>query len=353
MKIYAVGGAIRDILMGFVPKDIDYVVVGSNHSEMVQQGFKQVGANFPVYLHPFTSEEYALARTEQKVGTGYSGFVCNTENISLYDDLSRRDLTINSLAVDIEDFETFKQSKDPSLVIDYFDGMDDINNKQLRHINVNFGLDPLRVLRVARFQARYSDFNIHNDTIELMKSIVDEIDDISSERIWIEVYKGLHERCYIKFFEALDKVNALNTRQLKPFNYCNKLQLNTDDLLVKFCLIANNFHKQDYINLRIPNDFGDISHLYNELRLMLVYYTELTPIQKLGIMTKMKVFNNTNVFDKIIRVLTTQYPNIDLRQLYQDLQTVISVDTNIIAQRYTNGQDIKQAIFNERLAKIS
>lgn len=198
MKTYLVGGAVRDMILGVESKDRDYVVVGSNEEKMLALGYSKVGLSFPVFLHPETGDQYALARTERKTGTGYNGFECFTDNVSLEDDLSRRDLTINSIAYD----EETKQLIDP------FNGKDDLLNGIIRHTSDAFSEDPLRVLRVARFAARFG-FTVHPTTVELCKQIVNsgELDTLSYNRIWMEVDKIFDEdtpSIAIKFLMDID-----------------------------------------------------------------------------------------------------------------------------------------------------
>ena len=183
MKIYLVGGAIRDQLLNIPVKDRDWVVVGSTPEEMRAKKFKQVGKDFPVFINPKTGEEYALARTERKSGHGYAGFEFDTNpNVTLEEDLSRRDLTINAIA----------QDEDGNL-IDPFNGQDDIKNKKLRHVSDAFSEDPLRVLRVARFYANFSgDCVVVPATVAKIKEIVEsgELEHLTPERKWLEIYKA-------------------------------------------------------------------------------------------------------------------------------------------------------------------
>src|SRR3990170_6010589 len=177
MKIYLVGGAVRDKLLGLPVKDRDYVVVGGTPDEMVAKGFKPVGADFPVFLHPVTKEEYALARTERKSGHGYKGFkVYSAPDVTLEDDLRRRDLTINAIAED-----------DQGRIIDPFGGAEDLRRGVLRHVSPAFSEDPLRILRVARFAARFAGrgFRVAPETNELMRKIVKsgEVDHLVAERV--------------------------------------------------------------------------------------------------------------------------------------------------------------------------
>lgn len=202
MKIYLVGGAVRDRLLGLPVKDRDWVVVGATPSQMLNDGFQQVGADFPVFLHPKTKEEYALARTERKKGNGYQGFECHASpDVTLEEDLKRRDLTINAMA------------SDESSIIDPYNGQDDLNNKILRHVSNAFSEDPLRILRVARFAARFSHlgFSIAEETMSLMRDIVKsgEASHLVAERVWQETARALTEQSPWVYFETLRECGAL------------------------------------------------------------------------------------------------------------------------------------------------
>lgn len=189
MQVYLVGGAVRDQLLGRPIKDKDFVVVGATVAEMIDAGFQQVGADFPVFLHPTSHEEYALARTERKQGVGYKGFsVHASPDVSLKDDLQRRDLTVNAMAIEVTSLTDDTPISDN--VVDYYGGLDDIKSKTLRHVSSAFSEDPLRVLRTARFYSRYYDlgFTIADETLALMRQLVSsgELAHLSSERIWQE-----------------------------------------------------------------------------------------------------------------------------------------------------------------------
>lgn len=198
-QVYTVGGYVRDVLMGVESKDIDFVVVGANEKIMLDLGFEPVGKDFPVFLHPTTKCEYALARTERKTGAGYNGFSVETSNVSLEEDLMRRDLTINAMAFDKN-----------GLLIDPYKGQDDLNNKILRHVGVHFKEDPVRILRIARFSARYN-FSIAPETMSFMKEMVDngEFDHLTAERVWKEFEKVLPEKYLPNFFNILNEIGAL------------------------------------------------------------------------------------------------------------------------------------------------
>ena len=203
MQIYLVGGAVRDSLINYPSSENDWVVVGATPEQMTALGYKPVGQDFPVFIHPKTGEEYALARTERKSGHGYKGFEFYTSTeVSLEEDLIRRDLTINAMAQD-----------DEGHIIDPFDGQKDLAHKLLRHVSEAFTEDPLRVLRVARFAARYAHlgFTVAPETMELMKSIVakGEMEFLVAERVWKETSRALTEQSPQVFFEVLKACNAL------------------------------------------------------------------------------------------------------------------------------------------------
>ena len=201
MKTYIVGGAVRDRLLGLPVADRDYVVVGATPDEMVAQGYQPVGKDFPVFLHPHTHAEYALARTERKTGHGYKGFtVYATPDVTLEEDLQRRDLTINAMAED-----------ETGALIDPYGGQRDLAARYFRHVSDAFAEDPVRILRVARFAARFTDFSVAPETNALMRQMVDngEVDALVPERVWQEVARGLMEARPSRMFHALRDCGAL------------------------------------------------------------------------------------------------------------------------------------------------
>ena len=201
MNIYIVGGAVRDELLGRPVVDRDYVVVGASPQAMLDKGFRPVGKDFPVFLHPETQEEYALARTERKTGHGYHGFAFHAApDVTLEQDLARRDLTINAMA----------RAADGTL-IDPFCGQRDLKAKILRHVGPAFAEDPVRILRIARFAARFGDFSLAPETLELMRGMVaaGEADHLVAERVWQELAKGLMEALPSRMFAVLRECGAL------------------------------------------------------------------------------------------------------------------------------------------------
>lgn len=207
MQVYAVGGAIRDELLGKPSQDRDYVVVGATPEEMERLGYKPVGKDFPVFLHPQTKAEYALARTERKTAVGYKGFAfyCGAD-VTLEDDLVRRDLTINAMARAVDDAGNLVGP-----VIDPYNGRQDLAAKQFRHVSDAFAEDPVRILRAARFAARFHDFTVVPETVALMRAMVEagEVDALVPERVWQELARGLMEAKPSRMFAVLRECGAL------------------------------------------------------------------------------------------------------------------------------------------------
>jgi tRNA nucleotidyltransferase (CCA-adding enzyme) len=201
MRAYIVGGAVRDALLGRPVEDRDWVVVGETPAAMIARGFRAVGRDFPVFLHPETHEEYALARTERKSGYGHTGFVCHAApEVTLEDDLLRRDLTINAIACDAD-----------GTLIDPHGGVRDLEARLFRHVSPAFAEDPLRILRVARFSARYGDFTVAAETLDLMREMVEsgETGHLAVERVWQELARGLMEANPSRMIEILRACGAL------------------------------------------------------------------------------------------------------------------------------------------------
>ena len=210
MKVFLVGGAVRDALLGVPNNDKDYLVVGADMAELLKRGFKNVGESFPVFLHPETGDEWALARTERKTGVGYRGFETYFgKEVTLADDLSRRDLTINAMAIDTETGELH----------DPFGGKADLDSKVLRHVSDAFQEDPLRVVRLARFYSRFDGFEIADTTLRFAQKVVNsgEMDALSNERFWAEMDKMFQQsKNPVRFFEALYKFGVF--QKVKFFN---------------------------------------------------------------------------------------------------------------------------------------
>jgi tRNA nucleotidyltransferase (CCA-adding enzyme) len=213
MDIYLVGGAVRDALLGHSGGDRDWVVVGATPDALLAQGYRPVGKDFPVFLHPHSHEEYALARTERKTAPGYRGFAIHAApDVTLEQDLARRDLTINSIAAPADAVcANGLFSINPSVLVDPYGGQRDVRDKVLRHVTGAFREDPVRILRLARFAARFSDFSVAPETLALMREMVaaGEVDALVPERVWQELARGLMEARPSRMFEVLRDCGAL------------------------------------------------------------------------------------------------------------------------------------------------
>lgn len=270
MKKYLVGGAVRDQLLNFPFSEKDWVVIGSTPEEMIKQGYRPVGKDFPVFLHPETNEEYALARTERKTAPGYTGFTFHADpSVSLEEDLERRDLTINAMAQD--------QNGE---IIDPYDGQEDLEQRKLRHVSLAFTEDPVRALRVARFSARYHHlgFTVAVETLDLMYAMVaqGETKHLVAERIWQELSKALTEKSPQQFFSTLSLSGALSDifPELTPEYYnigLNRLILmskNSGNAQLRFAAICQPLPPKEIQSLckrlGAPNDYRDCALLLNE-----------------------------------------------------------------------------------------
>ncbi len=280
MQIYLVGGAVRDELLGVPVKEKDWVVVGATAEDMIQQGYKQVGKDFPVFLHPKAHEEYALARTERKVAPGYTGFEFNASpQVTLEEDLKRRDLTINAMA----------KASDGKL-IDPYHGADDLKHKILRHVSPAFEEDPVRILRVARFAARFGDFEVAAETNELMKKMVanGEVDALVAERVWKEFERALGEKHPQIFFKVLNDCGALEklfpmifeTIQAPSFySRLRRVAVISSDAAIRFSVLMFDYSVEDIDwvckQYRAPSDYRELALLTK------AYYDEFAAFSQL------------------------------------------------------------------------
>ena len=283
MKIYLVGGALRDKFLNIPVKDKDYVVVGSSPEEMISKGFKPIVKDFPVFLHPKTKEEYALARTEKKTGVGYHGFkFYSSPEVSLEEDLKRRDLTINAIAQD-----------ENGKIYDPYDGLTDIKKRILRHVSDAFIEDPLRVLRIARFSTLDKKFEIHKETSNLLKKMVlnNELKSLPKERIIEELKKGLASAYPSKMFSCLCDCGALN--QIFPgINPDNENNLG-------FVELGNNLEKK---LVKIAADFKLL------LILLLPIFLNKTSNNENELTEQLKL---SNIQSKVYRAVKSKKDNLD------------------------------------------
>jgi len=356
---------VRDFLLGLEPKDKDYVVIGSTPEEMLSLGYKQVGKDFPVFLHPETGEEYALARVERKTGKGYDGFTTDyNPNITLKDDAFRRDLTGNSLFIDPETNE----------IIDYFNGQEDLKNGILRHVSEAFSEDPVRVLRTCRFAARY-DFKIHPDTLELMKKIVHELDYVSQERVWLEFEKGLKEKHFSRMYKELFNCNAFTTKALSKYNshvenfynkyYYNKtierlklLELYNKHLDInieyKIAILCYEFKEEDYETCRIPIKLSKLSKLFNKNKWAIITYSSTKSYEnKLNILLNLNVFRNKKLVLQCFKLIIILGYTINAEEIERDINLLIesnnSQEYKDIVNNEKDGIKIKELLYELRL----
>lgn len=358
VKIYVVGGAVRDILLGQTPKDIDYVVVGANHQYMIDRGYTKVGASFSVYLHPITNEEYALARTERKTGVGYNGFETFFDSsVTLEQDLFRRDLTMGSLAVNVDDWELFKLSNDSALVVDPYGGIRDLQAGIIRHTSNAFKDDPVRVLRAARFAARYG-FEICNDTVDLMKAVVNELEYVPQERIWAEIEKGLMEDHPILMFQALRDCSAIAplSGTLQPYAFVDSDMLNKVNkhtpIEIRFAYCSAGFIDADYEECKIPNNISRFSKLWHAHKAALSKWYCLTASEKIDILISMRGFSDKNIIKLVMQALC-DYSSTDVEQFASDLRVASHIDIDHIVSTSVNGLEINQRIRSARVSSIT
>jgi len=400
MHIFLVGGAVRDKLLGLEVKDRDFVVINSTPEEMLATGFTQVGKDFPVFLHPNTGEEYALARTERKQGSGYTGFSCYAgQDVSLEDDLARRDLTINAMVED-----------ENGNIIDPYFGQHDLKNKILRHISPAFNEDPLRVLRVARFAARFAhlNFTIAPDTKQLMADISNsgELQTLTPERVWIETEKALRSNSPQVYFKTLRECGAL--AQLfpeienlygvpAPKRWHPEIDtgIHTMMVLEQACLLSNDLsfrfaclvhdlgkaltpkalwpsHKGHGLKglsliknicarLKIPNECRDLALIVSEHHTNIHSAFELKPSTILGIMDKCDAWRKPQRFYQMLQCCiadargrtgfeTSSYPTADY--MWQAYQVASEVDIQAIIQQGFKGGEIKIKLNELRLQRL-
>lgn len=376
MKIYLVGGAVRDRLLGLPIKERDYVVVGATVNDMLQLGYRQVGKEFPVFLHPKTGEEYALARAELKVEPGYKGFVFDTSpKVSLVEDLKRRDLTINAMA---EEPET--QS-----VIDPFGGRKDIKNRLLRHVSDAFAEDPVRILRVGRFLARfaYLDFRIDATTLQLMTKMVaaGEVDALVAERVWKELSRALLEKNPEKFFEVLLSCGALTILfptllhaesqgiftlpSLKALTNASEL---SGDPLVRFAALFY-FCSKDDTKISAKKTIESLCNRYrvpNEYRkltlLTALHYEEAFHSPALSAETLLKLFTSLDIFRREARfeqfltvcqaIALSKHISFDREWLHACAKAAKSVDVKTIIKLGLPNKELAERIKKQRIEKI-
>ncbi len=357
MEIYLVGGAVRDELLGLPVKERDWVVVGASPKELLALGYQPVGKDFPVFLHPETHEEYALARTERKTAKGYKGFrFYAASDVSLEKDLLRRDLTINAIAKDSE-----------GNLIDPYGGKQDLQQKWLRHVSEAFAEDPVRILRVARLASKLVDFKVHPDTNRLMQQMVEngEVEALVAERVWQELSRGLQTQKPTRFFEVLEDCGALSilfpeitdVHSAKQ-TLARAVQL-TEEAPVRFAALLfgvdSKAIKQFVKRYRIPRDYADLAALLS------VWYPAYQTADKADAQTLWKIVKGVDGIRRPERFqlfllaaqACDQTPSDEcVRQLECALKAMCSVDTQPLQQRELVGEEFANEIRKLQIAAV-
>ena len=380
MKIYLVGGAVRDKILGIPVKDRDYLVVGSTPEEMVKLGYKPIGKDFPVFLHPKTKEEYALARTERKVGKGYHGFKFYTSpNVTLEEDLRRRDITINAIAQD-----------EDGNIYDPFNGKDDIKNKIIRHVSDAFIEDPLRVLRVARFTALDERFKVQIETLVLMKNMVSsgELKTLSVERVVLEISKGLEGKNPDIMLHYLCECGALNevfpglnsnpdlSRDFIKLGLAMKeapQSLGVESKIIMLLLVpyfgkhySPDAHKswikqQSYLLKHLKLSSLSVKIFMNiiEEELNLKNFLSLTEQDKLDCLYRLDFFRRPNIILEILNIIRVFYKTFEKMTVnYEELNNFLARFANEINKLKSkldnskSGDEIKKFVYQERLSVL-
>jgi tRNA nucleotidyltransferase (CCA-adding enzyme) len=351
VKAYVVGGAVRDELLGLPVQDRDHVVVGATPEEMIARGFKPVGKDFPVFLHPETHEEYALARTERKSGRGYKGFTVYTApEVSLEDDLRRRDLTINAMA----------RAEDGSLV-DPFGGRRDLEAGLLRHVSEAFAEDPVRILRVARFAARFG-FAVAEETMQLMKGMVasGEADYLVAERVWQEFSRGLAEPHPERMFAVLEQCGLADKLLdgVKPVTeVLARASRASRAVPVRFAVIAWP-HAEPEVSalcerLKAPNEVRELALLACRNRIALRAAPLATPAALLELIKRTDALRRPERFAELLQVARLAALDLDTRRLERALAAAASVDAGAIAARAASPADIPRLVDEARTHAIA
>ncbi|ALO41253.1 tRNA nucleotidyltransferase [Pseudoalteromonas phenolica] len=367
MKVYLVGGAVRDALINYPVVEHDYVVVGSTPDEMLSLGYKQVGKDFPVFLHPKSKDEYALARKERKSGHGYTGFICDFDpTVTLEEDLYRRDLTINAIAQD-----------ENGKLVDPYNGQADLNNRLLRHVGPAFSEDPLRILRVARFAARYYHlgFIIAPETLLLMKDMVanGELKTLTKERIWLEIEKCLKTSTFHLFLEVINDINALadvlpilpswsnlETQKIASANKfvaTKEMAIDSDTLQVcHFCLCLEACSHEDLKHLeqtlKIPSTFANSLRDFKLLNNFL-NEKDFSPENILKFFNLIDLWRRPERFNLLLEILKYAQCQQDIAQTLQNCAMASQAVTaqQVIALGY-QGAAIKLGLQTARIAAI-
>ena len=385
MQVYLVGGAVRDYVLAREVTEHDYVVVGATPEQMLELGFSQVGADFPVFLHPKTHDEYALARTERKSGNGYLGFNVHADTtVTLEEDLIRRDLTINAMAIQVNGlFDCgFKQGKfDARDIIDPYGGLADIQQKKLRHVSAAFAEDPVRVLRLARFASRYAPlgFTVDESTTKLTSQMkaAGELSHLVAERVWSETSKALTQAWSDIYFDTLYQLNVLDVIMPKLYQASidnpSQWQLMLSSLrmageqhadnVMKFALVATcfkshqpyNIQTTDYLEfcqgLKVPKNTERLGLFIVEHFDELKNFNHLTAEQLFELLKLTNSLKDTSLLEQALQVVHL-YQQVKQTALLATIKTQLTqISAKDVASELT-GKQIGEAIDRLRLQKL-
>jgi tRNA nucleotidyltransferase (CCA-adding enzyme) len=348
IKTYLVGGAIRDQLLGLPVKDRDWVVVGASPQAMLDKGYQPIGKDFPVFLDPKTHEEYALARTERKTAKGYHGFAFFAdEDVTLEQDLSRRDLTVNAMAQDAD-----------GTLIDPYHGQRDLDQKVLRHVTLAFREDPVRILRVARFAARFADFSIASETMILMRGMVanGEADSLVAERVWQEIAKGLMEAKPSRMFDVLQDTGLL--QKILPSLINNTLALQALDLAAsqRYALAVRFATLQlPAQSLKAPSDCTQLTQVV--AKLLNSFKANLNALQIYQCLERGDAIRQPERFGLALKAFECLQPETPTSPLKNSLQAILAVASEPIALQALrdglSGAQVGEVIAKARIEAIA
>ncbi len=360
LDVHVVGGAVRDALLGVAAGDRDWVVVGASPEAMAERGFTPVGGDFPVFLHPLTHEEFALARTERKTARGYHGFTFHAgPDVTLAQDLQRRDLTVNAMAVSRRG-----ELEDP------WGGRHDLQARRLRHVGPAFVEDPVRILRLARFAARFVDFVVADDTLALCRRMVDsgEVDALVPERVWREMSRGLVEAEPSRLFEVLNAVGAL-ARVAPEWHHASRrdvgawqhtLTLVTTepaDVVRRYALLATGVDEIDGLQqrLRVPNDCAELARVLHVWRDWVRGGASLEPEARLQLIERCDGLRKPERFSLGVGLAARCWPNVCHPEVWQrSLEQVQAVDAGAVARAHGGrGPEIREAVRQARVTALA
>ena len=352
MKIYLVGGAVRDELLGRPIKERDWVVVGATQQAMLAAGYQQVGKDFPVFLHPKTKEEYALARKERKIAKGYHGFEFDTDaSVTLEEDLLRRDLTINAIAK--------SESGD---LIDPYHGVSDLNKKTLRHVSSAFSEDPVRILRVARFAARFSNFSVADETNELMKKMVQdgEVDALVAERVWKEFEKAMSEIAPWRFIEVLSDCGALsilfsifNDKKVEIITYLKKISERTTDNFERIVLMMQSTNALKSIE-DLCKRYRASKPVIEMIRIVMNFQPVYSPDEILNLLISLDAFRREDRFKQWLKIYEVKTLNTEYSAyLLSAFNSINKIELSEDFLANNKGKTIGEYINQQRLEKLS